>query len=71
MKSFLLNNLLPSLLLALATTAVAFAQPGSGGPQPGTPLNPTEIPVDGGISLLLAGGVAYGVKHLRNRRRKA
>ncbi len=70
MKSFFLN-FLPSLVLILAANAVAVAQPGSGGPEPGTPLDPTEIPVDGGISLLLAGGVAVGVKHLRNRRRKA
>ena len=70
MKSFLLNKLLPVLVLALATTAVALAQPGSGGPGPGT-LDPTAVPVDGGISLLLAGGVAYGIKQLRDRRRKA
>lgn len=70
MKAFLLNNLLPSLLLVLAATAVAVAQPGSGGPGPGT-IDPTAVPIDGGISLLLAGGVAFGVKHLRNRRRKA
>jgi hypothetical protein len=67
MKSFLLNTLLPTLVLALAATAVAVAQPGGGGPQPGA----TDVPIDGGISMLLAGGVAYGVKHLRDRRRKA
>ncbi|WP_345237716.1 PID-CTERM protein-sorting domain-containing protein [Hymenobacter saemangeumensis] len=68
MKSFLLNSLLPTLVLALAATAVAVAQPGGGGPTPG---GPTPVPIDGGVSLLLAGGVAYGVKHLRDRRRKA
>ena len=67
MKSFLLHNLLPSLFIVLVATAVTVAQPGSGGPEPG----PTDIPIDGGVSLLLAGGVAYGLKHLRNRRRKA
>ncbi|GAA3992182.1 PID-CTERM protein-sorting domain-containing protein [Hymenobacter antarcticus] len=46
------------------------AQPGSGGPGPGTPAGPTDVPLDGGISLLLAGGVAYGIKHLKNRRKK-
>ena len=72
MKSFLLNNLLPNLFIVLVATAVAVAQPGSGGPEPGTiPPAPTDIPIDGGVSLLLAGGVAYGLKHLRNRRRKA
>ena len=72
MKSFLLNNLVPSLFIVLVATAVAVAQPGSGGPEPGIiPPAPTDIPIDGGVSLLLAGGVAYGLKHLRNRRRKA
>ena len=71
MKSFLLNSVLPTLVLALAVSAVAVAQPGGGGPMPGNPLNPTPVPIDGGISMLLAGGVAYGIKHLRSRRRKA
>ncbi|WP_223650084.1 PID-CTERM protein-sorting domain-containing protein [Hymenobacter psoromatis] len=62
---------------ALATVAVclfgaatpALAQDGtSGGP---TPTNPpaTEVPIDGGASLLLAGGVALGLKKLRERRK--
>lgn len=71
MKSFLLNNFLPSVIIVLVATAVAVAQPGSGGPLPGTTPDPTAVPIDGGVSLLLAGGVAYGLKHLRSRRRKA
>lgn len=71
MSSFLLNRLLPTLLLLLAVGEAVLAQPGSGGPGPGNPVGPTDIPLDGGISLLLAGGVAYGIKHLKNRRRKA
>ena len=70
MKSFLLNKFLPSLVLVLAVTAVAVAQ-GTGGPEPGTPPDPTAVPLDGGASLLLASGVAYGLKRLRDRRRKA
>ena len=72
MKSFLLSKLLPALVLAFALSSVAAAQdeiPGSGGTSPLIP--PTGIPIDGGASLLLAGGVAYGVKKLRDRRRKA
>ena len=41
----------------------ALAQPGSGGP------SPTTVPIDGGASLLLASGVALGLKKLRERRR--
>lgn len=71
MNSFFLNRLLPAILLLLAMSETVLAQgPGSGGPGPGTPAGPTDVPLDGGISLLLAGGVAYGIKHLKNRRKK-
>ena len=56
------------LALCVLTSLPALAQPGSGGPTPGTPLNPTAVPIDGGVSLLLAGGVAFGLKQLRARR---
>ena len=72
MKSFLLTRVLPVLVLVVAFGEIVLAQPGTGtvgGPGPGT--GPTAIPLDGGVSILLAGGVAYGIKHLRNRRRKA
>ena len=64
-----------SLLLAGAGVQHAAAQPSSGGPQPGAgptgPTGPTGVPLDGGASLLLAGGVAYGLRKLRQRRRTA
>ncbi len=41
--------------------------PGSGTPVPQDPA-PTAVPLDGGASLLLASGVAYGLKRLRQRR---
>lgn len=49
------------------TSVAAFAQPGSGGPAP-DPTDPTAVPLDGGASLLLAGGVAYGLNKLRAAR---
>ncbi|RZK61064.1 MAG: hypothetical protein EOO59_05985 [Hymenobacter sp.] len=52
------------LLLALTSHAQA---PGSGGPTPGAT---TDVPLDGGASLLLASGVAYGLRRLRTRRSK-
>jgi len=48
------------LLLAL----VSHAQPSNGGPTP----DPTGAPIDGGVSLLVAGGAAYAVRHFRRRR---
>lgn len=38
------------------------------GPDPGAP--PTNLPVDGGLSLLLAAGVGYGANRLRKNRKK-
>lgn len=44
--------------------------PDDGGPTPTEPPPPpAEIPIDGGASLLVAGGVAYGLKKLRDRRK--
>lgn len=57
-------GLLGSLLLS-ASLAPAQA-PGTGGPIPATP---TEVPLDGGASLLLAAGVALGLRWLRRRGR--
>lgn len=51
----------PLLGLVLLLTLNAQAQPGSGG------VTPTPTPLDGGASLLLASGVAYGLKRLRRR----
>ncbi|MCC3159263.1 hypothetical protein LJ737_18620 [Hymenobacter sp. 15J16-1T3B] len=64
MKRYLL--LLPLLGFAAAAGAQT---PGSGGPTPGTPAaDPTAVPLDGGASLLLAGGAAYALSGLRKRR---
>ncbi|GAB3824084.1 PID-CTERM protein-sorting domain-containing protein [Hymenobacter jeollabukensis] len=55
------------LLPLLFCAAASFAQdPGSGGPTPGAP-EPTAVPIDGGASLLLAGGAAYALRRLRKR----
>ena len=66
---FLMNRFVVFSLLLLAGAGVqhAAAQPSSGGPQPGA--GPTATPLDGGASLLLAGGVAYGLRRLRQARR--
>jgi len=57
--------------LAVAFFFVAFLSqaqaPGSGGPTPTDP-QPTDVPLDGGASLLLAGGVGYALRRLRRRR---
>ena len=64
-----MKNLFPTALLAvlwtLAVPPTAHAQPSSGGPGPGPGPAPTDTPLDGGASLLLAGGVAYALRRLR------
>jgi hypothetical protein len=34
------------------------------------PTPPSDAPIDGGLSLLIAGGVGYGVKKIRENRTK-
>lgn len=71
-KQTFINALCGTAFSVLALAATAVAQPSSGGPGP-APVpssGPTEVPLDGGASLLLAGGVAYGLKRLRERRTK-
>ena len=69
MKSLLLTRLLPAFIVLLAFGGTVLAQaPADGGP---TPTAVTAVPLDGGISLLLAGGVAYGLTRLRSRRKRA
>jgi hypothetical protein len=60
-----------ALVLLLAPAGIALAQGGSPitiGP-PAPQADPTEVPLDGGASLLLAAGVGLGLKKLRARRR--
>ena len=64
MKVFSLNNVLMALTLVLVAVVAASAQPGNGGGQI------TVTPIDGGASLLLASGVAYGARKLRALRSK-
>lgn len=67
MKQLLLTAAFALALGGLATRS-ALAQPTTGGPAPGTPA---AVPLDGGASLLAAGGVAYGLRYLRQRRQRA
>ena len=81
MKNFTLMSCRLLLVAALVATAGALAPaaaqtgtpsgpPTTGpAPDPNTP-DPTAVPIDGGAGLLLAGGVAYGLRQLRQRRKK-
>ncbi|WP_165822261.1 PID-CTERM protein-sorting domain-containing protein [Hymenobacter edaphi] len=56
------------MLLLLAGTSARAQTPGSGGPEPGTPAEPTAVPLDGGASLLLLAGTGIALRKLRRRR---
>jgi len=58
-----------SALCVLFSAVTALAQPGSGGPGSTPAVDPAAVPLDGGASLLLASGVAFGLKKLRERRK--
>jgi hypothetical protein len=49
------------LLLCIALPMITLAQ---------GPPDPEDTPIDGGLSLLLAAGAAYGVKKYRDGRKK-
>ena len=53
--------------MATAGTLALAQAPADGGP---SPVAPTATPLDGGASLLLAGGLAYGLRRLRQRRKR-
>jgi hypothetical protein len=38
--------------------------------QPTDPGGEVDAPIDGGLSLLIAGGIGYGVKKIREKRKK-
>lgn len=38
--------------------------------QPGDPEGDPDTPIDGGVSILVAAGVVYGIKKIREERKK-
>ncbi|MBF9239996.1 hypothetical protein I2I05_21575 [Hymenobacter sp. BT683] len=67
MLKFVFSSTARLLALCAFTSLSALAQPNSGGPVPDIPP-PTTVPIDGGASLLMASGVAFGLNQLRARR---
>lgn len=52
------------LIFSFTLTVSASAQPGDPGSDP-------DIPIDGGVSLLAAAGLAYGAKKMVDKRRES
>ena len=68
MKHFLSSAALVLAVWALSSAAALAQAPSTGGPAP--VAAPTAVPLDGGASLLLAGGIGYAVRKLRQRRQQ-
>jgi hypothetical protein len=56
-------------IYAIVAGSLFICQDVSAGPPP-PPPPPPSVPIDGGVSLLAAAGVAYGVKKYRDSRKK-
>ena len=52
------------VLMIISAPVVLFAQSGPGGAQ-----DTVDTPIDGGVSLLVLGGIGYGAKKLYNSRK--
>lgn len=64
LKSLLTTAILTVVSLLMYVPSLLAQMPGD----PGT--DPDEIPIDGGLSLLIAAGVAYGAKKAYDKRKK-
>ena len=72
MKKTLVYILIIAGTIALPTIAFTqvFSSPPPPPPDPVDNTSTTDIPFDGGLSILLAAGVGYGVKKIRGQRKK-
>jgi hypothetical protein len=61
-NSIKIFKLMMVVVLLISTTAV-FAQDA-----PTLPDDPENVPIDGGISLLVAAGIGYGAKKMRDKK---
>lgn len=57
-----INKIVSLLILMLIFSLPVLAQDGFGDPPP-------DVPVDGGLTLLVAAGIGYGAKKLRDTKR--
>ena len=69
MKQYLKWTLMLSLLMIVFCLLPSLVHAQAGAPDPGGDPDVT-VPVDGGLSILAAAGVAYGVKKIKEFRKK-
>ena len=62
------NDKLPTMEFDFGPSADAVAPGGGPGTVPGFNDNAEDVPVDGGISILVGAGLAYGAARLRKKK---
>ena len=62
------NDKLPTMEFDFGPSADAVAPGGGPGTVPGFDDNTSDVPVDGGISILVGAGLAYGAARLRKKK---
>lgn len=69
-----MKKLLKSLVIAgfLLAPVAGFSQEADRGPDAGKPIDGGggDVPIDGGLSLLLAAGVGYGAKKVYDKQKR-
>jgi hypothetical protein len=64
------RRLLYTFILSITFTVLSVAAFAQAAPNSSGAFEPvTDVPVDGGIALLVAGGIGYGVKKLYDRKK--
>jgi len=58
-------KIIPILMVLLLCGVSAIAQPDN------TPGDPDNVPIDGGLSILVAAGVGYGAKKIADKRKRS
>lgn len=62
------NDELPTMEFDFSPSADAVAPGSGGGIVPGFDDNENDVPIDGGLSVLLGAGFAYGASRLRKKK---
>jgi len=65
-----LQKIVCLLVILLTITNLVHAGIGDPGGSTGSG-DPDDAPIDGGLSLLIAGGVGYGIRQMRKKKNKA
>ena len=64
------TNFMKQRILQILAVVVILSIPMLSHAQPGFGDDVSDVPVDGGISLLVAAGIGYGAKKIRDNKRK-